>query len=183
MIDKTTQLIAELMKSRSAYNDVYFKLQKEKEFSNARLRDHTHSVAALKKKENELRAQRNENQRLKDELKSLQNNNIALQNVFKTERAGLLKNNALLQARINQLQFGAAEKRNIENQQHCSDRGKDLMPENDEFEVENIVDDEFRKGKQYFLVKWKGFDESENSWEAKSNLNCPKILKKYFKSK
>lgn len=108
----------------------------------------------------------------------------ALRNVLKMENVDLIKKNKLLEARIKQLQFGVEERRTFEDQQRCSNRKMDLIPKKEnEFEAENILDDEFRKGKQYFLVKWKGYNDSENSWESKSNLNCPKILKQYFNLK
>lgn len=38
-----------------------------------------------------------------------------------------------------------------------------------------------RLGKKHFLVKWKGFPHSENSWEVEENLNCPDLVKEYYK--
>lgn len=165
------------MTLRSAYNDVFFQLQKEKELSDMKLREHTHSIE-------ELRKQKSENERLTAKLGKLQNDMSALRNRLKMENVDLMKKNKLLEARIRQLQFGVEERGKFEMQQRGPDRKKELMPKKDnEFEVENILDDEFRNGKQYFLVKWKGYNDSENSWESKSNLNCPKILKQYFESK
>lgn len=182
-VDRTAQLIANLMKLQSDYNDVFFQLQKEKELSAVRLRDHKHSVEALKKNTVELRVLQKENQRLADAVKELHNELNTMQSDLKKENVELRQANKLLQARVKQLQFGASERQKFEEQQHCSNHKTKSKPKkNDEFEVENILDDEFRKGKHYFLVKWKGYDESESSWESKSNLNCPKILQKYFKS-
>lgn len=165
------------MTLRSAYNDVYFQLQKEKELSGIKSREQSHSVE-------ELRKQKNENGRLTAKLSKLQSDMTALRNVLKMENVDLIKKNKLLEARIKQLQFGVEERRTFEDQQRCSNRKMDLIPKKEnEFEAENILDDEFRKGKQYFLVKWKGYNDSENSWESKSNLNCPKILKQYFNLK
>lgn len=51
-----------------------------------------------------------------------------------------------------------------------------------EYEVEAIIDNrETAIGKQY-LIRWKGFDEDEDSWESEKNLNCPKILNAYIRS-
>lgn len=33
-----------------------------------------------------------------------------------------------------------------------------------------------------FLIRWKGFDSSFDTWERKENLHCPAILKKYLKA-
>ena len=41
------------------------------------------------------------------------------------------------------------------------------------YEVEKILDmRNTTKGQQEYLVKWKNYDESENSWEPTRNLNC-----------
>ncbi|XP_005988745.1 chromobox protein homolog 1 [Latimeria chalumnae] len=51
-----------------------------------------------------------------------------------------------------------------------------------EYEVEDIVGSRVRGGKPEFLVKWKGYDSSENSWETENRLtNCPDILEKYLR--
>ena len=39
------------------------------------------------------------------------------------------------------------------------------------YEVEKIVKARKRKGKREFLIKWKGYPESQNTWEPESNLN------------
>lgn len=51
------------------------------------------------------------------------------------------------------------------------------------FVVEKILDDKKIKGKKYYLLKWEGFPDSENSWEPDWTLNCPEILKEYLDMK
>lgn len=184
IVDRTPQLISELMTLRGAYNYIYFQLQKAKELSEAGVREQKQYAEVLKKKEAMLRSQQNENRKLAEILLKVQNDLNSLREAERKEIGDLRIKKRLLEARVNQLQFGVAERQNFESQQHRSSRNKKTMPKNGNvFEVESILNDEFRKGKQYFLVKWKSFDHSENSWEKKSNLNCPKILKKYFDSK
>jgi len=48
--------------------------------------------------------------------------------------------------------------------------------EEDEFEVEDILE---RRGQQY-LIKWKGYPHSENTWEPIHSLgNCQMILRRF----
>ena len=48
--------------------------------------------------------------------------------------------------------------------------------ENDEFEVEEILE---QRGQRY-LVKWKGYPHSDNTWEPRQNLkNCATLLRRF----
>lgn len=56
--------------------------------------------------------------------------------------------------------------------------------ETNEFEVADILDDKFEKGKHLYLVRWKHFGSSSDSWEKETNLKkCPEILAAYLSSK
>lgn len=50
----------------------------------------------------------------------------------------------------------------------------------EEFEVEKLLNHRGSKGKREFLVRWKGFNSEEDSWQKEQNLSCPKILKQYL---
>lgn len=53
--------------------------------------------------------------------------------------------------------------------------------ENEEFEVDRILEVHFRKdGKKEFLVSWKGYSQSESSWEPEENLNCKELIEKFL---
>lgn len=52
----------------------------------------------------------------------------------------------------------------------------------EEFEVEAILDSRSRRGKPYYLVKWKGYDISDESqtWEPEENLeNCSDLIAEF----
>lgn len=50
-----------------------------------------------------------------------------------------------------------------------------------EYEVEAIVGKRVskKKGTVRYLIRWKGWDESGDTWEDADNLNCAELIKKY----
>lgn len=49
----------------------------------------------------------------------------------------------------------------------------------EEFEVEDIVDHKIVRGKTSFLIRWKNYDSSGDTWEPESGLSCPEIIARY----
>ncbi|XP_041986760.1 chromobox protein homolog 1-like [Aricia agestis] len=53
--------------------------------------------------------------------------------------------------------------------------------ENEEYEVERILEVQFKKnGQRQFLIHWKGWSSKFDSWEPENNLNCPDLIKKFM---
>lgn len=50
---------------------------------------------------------------------------------------------------------------------------------NVEYEVEAIIDHVVREGQNMYLVRWKGFNSEEDTWEPETNLNCPSLIQAY----
>jgi hypothetical protein len=68
----------------------------------------------------------------------------------------------------------------IESSQHTEEIN-DSMDEQ-EWEVDQVLDFDSQSG--CYLVKWKGYNHSANTWEPKENLkNCRELIKQYKKTK
>lgn len=58
----------------------------------------------------------------------------------------------------------------------------EMSPEpEEEYIVEAIRDwrHNLKNNRKEYLIKWHRYDESENTWEPESNLNCPTILEEF----
>ncbi len=49
------------------------------------------------------------------------------------------------------------------------------------FEIEKILDHKIINNEKHFLIKWKNYDPSENSWEREDNITSKRTINKYFK--
>lgn len=56
---------------------------------------------------------------------------------------------------------------------------KSSKADNEEYEVEKIVGEKIEHGTRHFLVKWKGWPESDNSWEAEKSVDCYELIEKF----
>lgn len=87
-----------------------------------------------------------------------------------------------------------ANQKNIESQntiESLQNENKELIAQIEQlkqrekinYAVEDIIDDKIVKKKKYYLVRWRGYGEADDTWEPKTNLNCPYLLDKYEQSK
>lgn len=54
--------------------------------------------------------------------------------------------------------------------------------EDEVYEVEGIVKRKRQQGKWLYLVKWKGYDDAQNTWEPVENLSsCRELLEEFLK--
>lgn len=66
------------------------------------------------------------------------------------------------------------------DEQSTKDDGKDKESLK-EFEVERIIEVHFKKnGKREFLIRWKGFTATDDTWEPEENLNCSELINKFM---
>ncbi len=48
-----------------------------------------------------------------------------------------------------------------------------------EYEVEAIQAHRYQRCKLQYLIKWKGYPESDNTWEPADNVQVPQLIRKY----
>ena len=61
-------------------------------------------------------------------------------------------------------------------------RAEKKEPQEAVFEVEKVLESKTDEtGKKFFLIKWLGYPDEDNTWEPEENCNCPKLIKKFVK--
>lgn len=108
---------------------------------------------------------------LESDLLQLKRQHTEKMKEYKQKVSDLSDQNGKLNARIQQLQTAMARNNQVEKKS------------DDVYEVEEIIGDKKIGKVQYYKIKWKGFDETHDSWERETNLMCPSILKAYTQTK
>lgn len=82
-----------------------------------------------------------------------------------------------MQKGITQSSKGAKKKFESESEAYESAEDQSLNGEEEEYEVEYIIDMKGSGKNRKFLVHWKGFPKSAETWEPENNLNCQDLIK------
>lgn len=64
---------------------------------------------------------------------------------------------------------------------HLKVVSKPLMTEK-EFEVEKILDHRWENNEYQYLTKWRGYSDSENSWEPQGNFSGTQAITQYWRN-
>ncbi|CAO3589911.1 unnamed protein product [Absidia cylindrospora] len=59
----------------------------------------------------------------------------------------------------------------------------ELSDSDNAFELEDISSIRTIRGTKWYLVKWKGYDSDENSWQSEDTINAPTLMEKYWNGK
>lgn len=156
--------------------DKIVSLKSENQQLELQLRNEQIEKASLESKLQEMTVQTNtqlveiNELRFKLSEESVKYSNMCDENEAKFSRLKREKN--LLEARNKQLQKGI-------DQQVVTKEQNENEADDDLYEVEKLVDHKMKKGVRFYLVRWKGYNEQDDTWEKESNLHCPDILNAY----
>lgn len=151
----------------------------------------------LKKKSNECTTLKRKNENLAQKTATMMTKINGLNSDLSQAKSDLVQKNAehkhhitnlahqkqLLSAQLEQLKTSIGPNNHHENINNDSNHSNQNSIDNDEYEVEQLLDDKMKRNVRYYLVHWKGYSSEHDTWERVTNLNCPEILEQYEATK
>lgn len=191
-----TRLRGELCDIRKEYGKKYFQLQTENNSLKLENKSLTEQIRCVKEQltkcdkknapDTKTASLELKIKRAKEKITALLAENAALHVKSKSaddEIQCLKKENKIMEARAKQFQSGVKQSMCHNRAQQNVERNSDGNATENDYEVLKIIDHKFTNKERKFLVRWKGYNSTHDSWEPESCLSCPKLLKSYLRSK
>lgn len=194
------ELITQIVSLKSKYDETYFNLQKEREKVK-------YLVSTNKKLVDRLKFAEDKNKVLEKEIKDNKNTEIALlkkENQILKANVQQLRKGIEQKLNTNKRQTQSCDENDTpkvksQRKQSCENKNKrtniQQTPNHNEnkttnteesteniYEVEKLLKYKWENKKRVFLVRWRNYDSSYDTWEPEKNLNCRRILKAFLKA-
>lgn len=174
--DEKEKLVTEIRMLRKQYSTVGYDLHKKTKELQVMQSARELTEVKLKTLSGKLAANEHTIAKLNDEKQKLhiEITLINAENAAKTKTISrIIRDNKQLKARLDQYHSSNGQ---------VFDNGIAENTPSDEYEVERLLSHKIENRKKYFLVRWKGYDSTHDSWESAKNLtNSTKILNAYLK--
>lgn len=158
-------MMSEMVAIREKFNSTYFELEQTKR--------------KLHRANEEADFHRQESAKLKQAIETTQKKHEQEKSELSKKYETVLKENKQQTAQIAQLRSGIVQ---FNKDDAKEENNESSDSDSNVYVVEKIIGHKIKKKKMHYLIKWKNFDETWNSWESEDNLQCPVFLKAYKKA-